>query len=118
MLRLYLDVHVHSAITQGLRDRGVDVVTAQEDGASEFDDPSLLDRATELHRILFTQDQDFLTESARRQRSGEPFAGVIFAPQSRQAIGTYIRDLELIALACEPGELADRLLYLPFRGSF
>lgn len=114
MLRLYMDVHVHSAITRGLRDRGVDVLTAQEDGAGELDDPALLDRASGLQRVLVTQDPDFLIEGALRQRSGHPFAGVIFARQSQAAIGTYIRDLELIALASEPAELADRLLYLPF----
>jgi hypothetical protein len=32
MLRLYMDVHVKAAITAGLRRRGIDVVTAQEDG--------------------------------------------------------------------------------------
>ena len=29
---IYMDEHVHRAITAGLRLRGVDVVTAQEDG--------------------------------------------------------------------------------------
>jgi predicted nuclease of predicted toxin-antitoxin system len=114
MVLLYMDVHVHSAITRGLRTRGVDVLTAQEDSAAELDDPLLLDRATELRRVLVTQDRDFLGEGARRQRSGEPFAGILYAPQSTAAIGIYIRDLELIALASEPHELADRLLYLPF----
>ena len=51
-LALYMDVHVPRAITNGLRRRGVDVLTAQEDGAAEFDDPSLLDRATALNRAL------------------------------------------------------------------
>jgi hypothetical protein len=42
---LYMDVHVPFAITAGLRLRGVDVLTAQEDGAAELDDDLLLDRA-------------------------------------------------------------------------
>jgi hypothetical protein len=32
-IRLYMDVNVHAAITVLLRRAGVDVVTAQEDGA-------------------------------------------------------------------------------------
>lgn len=44
-LRLYMDVHVRWAITAGLRRRGLDVLTAQEDGAARFEDPALLDRA-------------------------------------------------------------------------
>src|SRR5579884_1049821 len=43
-LALYLDQHVPRAIATGLRLRGVDVLTAFEDGASDLDDPALLDR--------------------------------------------------------------------------
>lgn len=49
---LYMDVHIARAITVGLRLRGVDVLTAQEDGARTYDDSRLLDRATEMRRIL------------------------------------------------------------------
>ena len=37
---------VHDAITVGLRQRGVCVLTAQEDETRQLTDPSLLDRAT------------------------------------------------------------------------
>ena len=56
-----MDQHVPLAITEGLRARGVDVLTCYEDGTSELDDTSLLRRATELGRVLFTQDADFLS---------------------------------------------------------
>jgi hypothetical protein len=52
-VRFYMDVHVRRAVTDGLRLRKVDVLTAQDDEAAELDDPELLDRATELRRILF-----------------------------------------------------------------
>jgi len=65
-VRLYMDVHVRRTVTAGLRLRGVDVMTAQEDGAGELLDPELLDRATELGRVLFTQDDDLLREAKRR----------------------------------------------------
>ena len=41
---LYMDVHIPRAITIGLRLRGVDVLTAQEDNAATLLDPALLDR--------------------------------------------------------------------------
>jgi predicted nuclease of predicted toxin-antitoxin system len=59
-----MDVHVPAAITDGLRLRGVDVLTAQEDGTGEFFDSDLLDRATALGRVLFTQDKGLLREAA------------------------------------------------------
>jgi hypothetical protein len=49
---LYMDHHVPRAITLGLRLRGVDVITAYEDGAAALDDPELLTRASALDRVL------------------------------------------------------------------
>jgi len=42
-IHLYMDHHVPRAITDGLRARGVDVITAFEDGTSELDEIGLLD---------------------------------------------------------------------------
>lgn len=78
---------MYGAVTTGLRLRGVDILTAQEDGAAEFDDPRLLDRARELGRILFTQDDDLLKEAARRQENGEEFAGLIYGHQLNVSVG-------------------------------
>jgi hypothetical protein len=110
---LYMDVHVHRAITDGVRSRGVDVLTAQQDGTTQWEDSDLLDRATALNRVLFTNDQDLLRIVAARQQLGASFAGVIFAPQT-SPLGRVLRDLELCALACEPEDFADSLTYLPF----
>jgi predicted nuclease of predicted toxin-antitoxin system len=112
-LALYMDQHVPRAITNGLRARGVDVLTAYEDNAHEFDDPVLLDRATELRRVLFTRDDDLLVEAARRQKLDHLFYGVIYAHQLRVSIGACIEDLELIAKAGEPEDLLNSVKYLP-----
>ena len=53
---LYIDVHVPWAITDQLRRRGIDVLTAQEDESTESTDEQLLERALHLGRLLFTQD--------------------------------------------------------------
>jgi predicted nuclease of predicted toxin-antitoxin system len=113
MISLYMDQHVPRALTEGLRLRGVDVMTAYEDGASQMEDSKLLDRATELGRVLFTQDDDLLVEAAARQRKGIPFRGVIYAHQMRVSIGTCLHDLDLIAKAGEIGDLANRVQFLP-----
>jgi len=110
-----MDVHVRRAITEALRVRGVDVLTAQIDGAARLSDPQLLDRAMNLDRVLFSQDEDLLAEATRRQRAGEAFAGVIYAHQLRVNIGRCVTDLELIAEATEPDDWRNRLEYLPLR---
>jgi hypothetical protein len=88
-------------------------MTAQEDGARRLLDPALLDRATALGRVLFTQDDDLLREAAERQRYSVAFAGVIYGHQLKVTIGQCIRDLELLAKVNEPEDCANRVAYLP-----
>lgn len=108
-----MDVHVRRAVTDGLRLRGVDVLTAQKDGASHLEDPTLLDRTTRLGRLLFTQDDDLLREAKRRQQTGEEFAGVVYVHQLNITIGECIADLELIAEGSDPHEWINRVMFLP-----
>lgn len=114
-VELYMDVHVQRAVTEGLRQRGVNVLTAQEDGTDRHDDPDLLTNATTSGRVLFSQDDDLLREAARRQAGGEHFTGVIYLHQDVLTIGQTIHDLELIAKVYEPEDMADRVEYLPLK---
>lgn len=84
MIAFYMNQHIPRAITEGLRIRGVDVITAYEEGASEIGDPELMDRATELGRVLF-----------------------------RVSIGKCIHDLDIIAKAGEIEDVANRVQFLP-----
>ena len=110
---LYMDHHVPKAITIGLRLRGIDILSAYEDGTDQLGDDLLLKRANELKRVLFTQDDDLLEEAAKCQREGSPFSGVIYGHQLRVTIGVCIQDLEIIAKSAEPEELQNQVLFLP-----
>lgn len=112
-LAFYMDQHIPRAITLGLRLRGVDVLTAYEDGADKLDDATLLDRANELGRVLFTRDDDLLAEAATRQRADRRFYGVIYTHQLWSTIGRCVQDLVLIAEAGEPADLMNRVMFLP-----
>ena len=114
-LRLYFDHNVRRPVLEGLRLRGVDILTAFEDGSHRLQDPQLLDRSTDLDRVLFSQDEDLLVEAALRQRSGEDFAGLIYAHQMSLSVGECIAQLELVAKASDPEELRGRVLFLPLR---
>jgi hypothetical protein len=111
-LALYMDQHVPRAISVGLRLRGVDVLTAFDDGASDASDQMLLDRATALDRVLFSQDADLLAEAAHRHAAGIPFYGVIYAHQ-HTPVGACVRDLEIIAKVGDPEDLRQQVLFLP-----
>jgi hypothetical protein len=108
-----MDVHVRRAVKIALRLRSIDVLTAQEDGAAELDDDRLLQRATELGRVLVSQDEDLLREGARRLREHMAFSGIIYAHQLRITIGQMVEDLELIATATSKEEWSGRIEYLP-----
>lgn len=78
-LAFYMDHHVPKAITNGLRLRGIDVLTAYEDGTNEYD------------------DDDLLNEAAKRIQENIPFYGVIYAHQLRVSTGVCVNELEMIA---------------------
>ena len=111
-LGLYMDVHVPLPITRGLRRRGVDVLTAQEDATTRFTDAELLRRARERGRLLFSQDEDLIVQAVKCQRAGEPFATVVFARQLDLSIGHCITDLETLAKAALPEDTSGQIIFL------
>jgi hypothetical protein len=114
MVPLYMDHHVPAAITAGLRRRGVDVLTADDDGSAALEDDPLLDQATSLGRVLFRQDEDLLAIAHQRLQTQREFAGVVYAHQLAISIGQAVRDLELLAKVLDPEDMRNHLEYLPY----
>jgi hypothetical protein len=114
-VKIYLDVHVPLAIADQLRRRGVEVLTAFEDDACELTDDLLLERATKLGYVLFTQDIRFRVLAETWQVGGKQFSGLIFGHQLGGTIGQFVRDLELIAKLSESDEWTNVVEYIPFK---
>jgi hypothetical protein len=110
---LYMDVHVHVAVTEQLRRRGVDVLTAQDDDSDDLDDEALLIRSTILGRVTFTFDIRFKARAEDWQRQGRPFAGLVWGHPMRLTIGQLVLDLELIAKATDPPDWQNIVERLP-----
>ena len=110
---LYMDVHVPAAVTRGLLLRGVDVLTAQLDGTTELEDPALLDRATQLGRVLFSQDEDLLAEAANASAERRAIQRRHLRPPTRDDHGRAVNDLEILAQAGTSEDFANRVEYLP-----
>ena len=115
MLSFCMDHHVHQSITDGLRHRGIDVLTAFEDGRAEENDEALLERATARDRILVSQDDDLLRIATRWQSSSREFTGVVYAIQQHVDIGGTIEYLELIAHLKTADEMRNSVEYVPTR---
>ena len=114
-IALYMDVHVPQAITEQLRRRNIDVLTAFEDETQELPDDQLLMRVTQLKRVLFTQDIGFKVLAENWQVEGKEFSGLIFGHQLGGTIGQFVKDLELIAKASEADEWMNTVEYIPFK---
>lgn len=112
-LPLYMDHNVINQITVGCRSRGLDVLTALEDGLHDRPDEEVLARATELGRMVFTHDTDFIVVTGEWLAAGRPFAGVVYGHQSAVSIGKAIADLDLICLALSAEDAANLLIRLP-----
>ena len=111
-LKLYMDHNVRQEIIHGLRRRGVDVLTAFEDGADRLPDPQLLDRATVLGRVLVSRDEDLIREAIRDRAVARNLPGH-YSHQIRVTIGQCVNELELLAKLEEPEDYRNRLLRLP-----
>ena len=112
-LPLYTDHHVRGAVVKGLRRRGIDVLTTFEDEHAEASDEALLARATELRRIIFTQDDDFLAIADDWQLAKRHFSGVIYTHQHRTTVGQIIADVQLILEAATPDEMSNTVMFIP-----
>lgn len=86
-----MDEHVAKSVTEGLRRRGVNVVTVQELGLQAAEDQQHLQRATQEDRVVVTQDTDFL----RLHAAGVSHGGIVYAPQ-QTPVPQMLRDLMLI----------------------
>jgi len=106
-IRFYMDEHVPSAVTVGLRLRDIDTVTAQEANMLEAYDEDHLALATNQGRVIFTQDVDFL----RLHAAGISHAGIVYVHQ-QTPIGYIVRGLVLIYQVLEPKDMQNHVEFL------
>lgn len=106
-IKFYTDEHVSKAVVNGLRQRGVDVLTVTEAGLLGATDAEQIARANREGRVLFTQDDDFL----RIHADGVEHSGIVYAPQGI-SIGDIIRGLVLIYQILEADDMTGHVEYL------
>lgn len=115
IVRYYFDAHVPRAVAIGLRQRGLDILTAQEDVRDHLSDQELLERATALGRVMVTQDADFPRIGVEWQKLSRSFSGIIHAHQLRVSIGEMIEGLVLLGSVLEAKDWHNRIEFLPLR---
>ena len=111
------DEHIARATIVGLQREveDIDIVRVQDVGLRTLDDPTILAWAAEHERVLITHDITTMPDFAHeRVAADQPMPGVFVVPAG-MPIGVAVAELAVIAVASEPGEWADRVVYLPLR---
>jgi hypothetical protein len=103
----YMDEHVPEAVTEGLRRRGVEVLTVQEAQRCAADDDQHREIAAKEGCVIFTQDADFL----RFHAAGIPHRGIVYAPQ-HTPIRSIVQGLMLIHNVLTPEDMANHVEFL------
>ena len=107
-MKFYLDEHIPKGVVEGLRRRGVDVLTMQEADRSGDSDEKQLAFATREGRVLVTFDDDFL----RLDSAGVPHIGIVLSQTGRRTVGELIESLMLIANVIEPNEMKNHIEFV------
>lgn len=100
-------------LASALRQRGIDLLLSIEDGTEQLNDPDLWLRATNLGRIVVTQDQDFLAIAQWNSDEEQPHPGLVFCHSSKMALSKLADDLDLIAQAMSPDEFISTIVWVP-----
>ena len=113
MIRYLTDENIPSALADGLRDRGVDVVRVQEVGLMNTPDPDILEWAAGEERILITYDIRTMPGHAYdRVADGRPMPSVVIGWESLP-VGWMIDELLIGADCGTPDDFRDLVKYLP-----
>ena len=103
----YTDEHISGAVINGLRRLGADVLSTPEAGMLGATDDRHLALASDLGRVLVTQDRDFL----RLNRQGFPHTGIVYADEGT-SISRMIRGLRRVYETKTPEDMIGWLEYI------
>jgi uncharacterized protein DUF5615 len=105
--KFYLDEHIPRAVADGLRRRGLDVLTVQEAKRAGSSDTAQLAFAFAQQRVLITMDSDFLILASR----GVVHAGIAYASPTR-SVGELIRSVMLLYDILTAAEMMNQVEFL------
>ncbi len=91
-----------------LRERGIDVTTAEDAGLQSAPDLDHLEYARRKARVIFSQDADFLA----LHKAGHPHAGIVYCRQQSRTIGQIVRALAQLWELCDADDLAGHVEFI------
>lgn len=118
MIRIYLDEDsMRHSLVQALRNRGVDVTTALDEGMIERSDADHLAYATKQARVLFSYNRgDFLKLHTQYIAEGKSHAGIILARQQQYSVGELMRRILKLMANRSTADMKNRVEFLNIWG--
>jgi GAF domain-containing protein len=117
MIRLLADENFNGDVLEALMraEPTLDVIRAQDIELYQSPDPIVLEWAAREGRILLTHDVKTMTRfAADRIKADLPMPGVIEV-RIRSPIGIVVEDILIVLLTSRPGELNNRVIYVPLK---
>lgn len=101
------------ALVQGLRARGIDVLTVHEAGMTGEADSVQLEYSSAQRRVLYTFNVgDFCRLHAEYVGQGRSHSGIVVVYRQRYSIGEQIRGLSGLTTSMTAEEMRDALIFL------
>lgn len=113
-IRLYLDEDAQqTSLVKALRERGMDVQTADEASMRNQDDTDHLAYATTQNRVLYSFNiSDYNRIHSDYLHENKNHAGIILAPQQRYSVGEQMRRLLRIINARTAEQMQNNVEFL------
>jgi len=113
-LRLYIDEDaMDTDLVRALLLRGVDVITARDQGAEGYTDEQQLEIACAQGRALYSFNiRDYVPIHSRFLELGKSHAGIILAEQRQYSIGEQLRRLLSLVAAKSAEDMQDQVVFL------
>ena len=109
---IYADENIEEAIIQGLRRRGVEIVSARERVYIGRDDEFHLLKAKQLGAVVLTHDTDFLIMVHQWRSDGREHNGILYTHSQNLSIGECIRRVELVVHVLSEEEMRNHIEFL------
>lgn len=106
-LVFYTNESVNIAVAEGLKRRGVKVVSARDAGNLGLSDKEQLDYATRNNFVIVTHDDDFLSMAMKFEHKG-----IVYVHQQKYRVGDLIRRLKLLGDIAEQKDMVNHVEFL------
>jgi len=111
-MKIYCDENIESAIVEGLKRRGIEVISTRDRKDLGKSDEYHLKRVSELGAVVLTHDPDLLKIAHRWNQRGKEHKGILYVHPLDLSIGECIRMVELVTQVLTEEEMKNHIEFL------